>query len=57
MYSQTCMVNAPSKNQLKTVPMSFTWSGKLMAYVDAVSILKRTSGPTLMEFSFPGLSA
>ena len=50
-YSQTCMVNAPSKSQLKRTPISFIWSDEPLAHVDAGSILKRTIGPTLMEFT------
>lgn len=52
-YSQTCMVKAPSKNQFKRAPMSFTLSSKSLVHYNAGSTLERTIGPTLIEISYP----
>lgn len=57
VYAQSCMVNPPSKNQLQRAPISFTRSKNSVVHAFTGSILKRTTGPTLIDISNPGLSA
>jgi hypothetical protein len=49
------MVNPPSNSQLQRAPISFVRSKNSVVHADAVSILKRTTGPTLIYISNPGL--
>ena len=51
VYAQSCMVNPPSNSQLQRAPISFVRSKNSVVHADAVSILKRTTGPTLIYIS------